>query len=249
MKLLVIACEVCFREVCAAVSTSAHRCDVVFLPKGLHDLGVEKMSRRLQAEIDKGREGGYDAVALAYGLCNNGVVDLKCEYARLVLPRAHDCITLFMGSRTRYRGYFDAHPGTYFRTTGWIEREDPASAGDETVMDRLGLGQSFAELVEKYGEENARYVMESMGDATANYDRLAYIRMGVCEEGGYEAGARREAQDKGWSFDLLEGSMGLFQRLVNGEWADDFLVLEPGERIAASYDEGVVRRGREPGGV
>ncbi|MFV1980286.1 MAG: DUF1638 domain-containing protein [Rhodothermia bacterium] len=33
-----------------------------------------------------------------------------------VLPRAHDCITLLMGSRTRYLEYFKAHPGTYFRS-------------------------------------------------------------------------------------------------------------------------------------
>ena len=57
----------------------------------------------------------------------------------LVIPRAHDCIALFMGSRQRYREYFDAHPGTYYRTSGWIERDDATSAGEETVSQRLGL--------------------------------------------------------------------------------------------------------------
>ena len=40
----------------------------------------------------------------------------------LVLPRAHDCITLLMGSRTEFERYFQDHPGVYYRSTGWVER-------------------------------------------------------------------------------------------------------------------------------
>ena len=40
----------------------------------------------------------------------------------LVVPRAHDCITLFLGSKERYLDYFQTHPGVYFKTSGWIER-------------------------------------------------------------------------------------------------------------------------------
>ena len=32
------------------------------------------------------------------------------------------------------------------------------------------------------------------------------------------------------------------RRLVDGDWgAEDFLVLQPGERLAMSYDEAVIR--------
>ena len=27
-----------------------------------------------------------------------------------------------MGSRERYQNYFEQNPGTYFRSTGWLER-------------------------------------------------------------------------------------------------------------------------------
>ena len=40
----------------------------------------------------------------------------------LVLPRAHDCITLLMGSRSEFESYFQDHPGVYYRSTGWVER-------------------------------------------------------------------------------------------------------------------------------
>jgi hypothetical protein len=39
----------------------------------------------------------------------------------MIIPKAHDCITLFLGSKERYRTYFDAHPGTYWYTPGWVE--------------------------------------------------------------------------------------------------------------------------------
>ena len=65
---------------------------------------------------------GHDAVALAYGLCNNGLAGLEARRVPLVLLRAHDCITAFLGSRDRYARYFEDRPGTYFETTGWLER-------------------------------------------------------------------------------------------------------------------------------
>jgi hypothetical protein len=243
MRLHLISCEIFFREVCHVAAASPHRCDVEFLPKGLHDLGVDKMMPRLQERIDAVPAGACDAVVLAYGLCNNGIVGLTARHAPLVVPRAHDCITLFLGSRARYRAVFDAHPGTYYRTTGWLERADAAGAGDVTVPQKLGLFLRYEELVKQYGEDNARYVMEMMGDSTAHYDRLAYIGMGLECEPAFREQARAEAQKKGWAFEELAGSLDLLRRLVGGAWDDaDFLVLAPGETIRASHDDGVVRK-------
>ncbi len=43
MRLKLICCEIYFREVCRLVSESAHTIDLAFTPKGLHDLGADKM--------------------------------------------------------------------------------------------------------------------------------------------------------------------------------------------------------------
>lgn len=241
MKRKIVACEIFFREICRLAADCAYRCDVEFLPKGLHDLGVEKMLPRLQERIDAVPPGEYDAILLVYGLCNNGVVGLRAGATRLVLPRAHDCITLFLGSRARYQNVFAAHPGTYYCTTGWLERGDAAGAGDESVQQRLGLAMRRDELVRTYGEENAAYIMETMGDLTANYDRLAFIRMGLACEDEFREEALREARRKGWTFEELTGSLDLLRRLLDGRWDDDFLVVEPGGTIRASYDDAVVK--------
>jgi len=241
VKLKLICCEVMFREVSLLVANSPHICDTVFLPKGLHDLGVEKMRPRLQEQIDGIPEGSCDAILLGYGLCNNGVAGLTARSTKLVIPRAHDCITLFLGSRMKYRELFEAHPGTYYRTTGWIERGDGENVDDMTISRKLGLQMKYDELVEKYGEDNAKYVIETMGDLTANYDRMVFINMGLECEGLFERMAESDAKEKGLKFEKVAGSLAILRKLVNGEWDDDFLVVQPGESVQASHDDSVIK--------
>ena len=41
--------------------------------------------------------------------------------------------------------------------------------------------------------------------------------------------------------------MRLFTRLLNGDWdGDDFLVLKPGQRVAAKYDGSIVAAEEAP---
>jgi len=241
MRLKVYCCEVFFREVCKLAADSPHTSDLEFLPKGLHDLGVEKMSSRLQACVDRADDAGYDAILFVYGLCNNGTVGLKARHTRIVIPRAHDCISLFLGSRERYRERFNSHPGTYYRTTGWIEHADSTGAGDTTVSQKLGLFMQYEELVRQYGEENAKYVMETMGNGLGNYDRMAFIKMGMEQEEQFKQVAEKEAADAGLVFEEISGSMELLRKLIHGEWDGDFLVLQPGESVRPSHDDGVIK--------
>jgi hypothetical protein len=37
-----------------------------------------------------------------YGLCNLALTSLRARAVPVVVPRAHDCITLYLGSRQRY---------------------------------------------------------------------------------------------------------------------------------------------------
>ncbi len=241
MRLHIVACEIFFREVCHLVAQSQTLCNLTFLPKGLHDLGADKMLARVQAAVDAVDAASCEAIALAYGICNNGLVGLRARQVPLVLPRAHDCITMFLGSRARYRECFDANPGTYYRTSGWLERAGADGVNDETIQQKLGLFMGYAELVEKYGEENARYVQEVMGTGTQHYDRLGFIEMGIPNEDRFRAQATEEAAGKGWTFACIPGSLDLLRRLVDGAWDDDFITVPPGSAIAACYDDRVVK--------
>ena len=242
MHLKLIACEIFYRELCAAVARSVNQVDIEFLPKGLHDIGQAGMSARLGEALAAVDESKYEAVLLGYGLCSNGLVGLAAGRIPLVVPRAHDCITLFLGNKQRYLDYFQTHPGVYFKTSGWIERGEGLSQYHQDSIQRLaGMAQTYEDLVAKYGEDNAAFLYEQLGNMTRNYNGLTFIEMGIEPDDRFERQAREEAAERGWKFEKLSGDMTLIQQLVDGPWdSDRFLVVPPGSRVAASFDEGII---------
>jgi len=243
-----IGCEIVYREACHLAAASPHRVDLEFLRKGLHDLPSVDMAAKVQSAIDAASaEGRYDAILLGYARCNDGVAGVTARDVPLVIPKAHDCITLFFGSRRRYMDYFEKHPGTYYVTTGWAERNsfaegeyDQPAYGKQGVMSKLGLTQSHEQLVAKYGKENADFIAQTVGDWKRNYSNMLYIEMGICDERPFVAEARRVADERNWSFEIAEGDLGLLEKLFAGRWDDDFVIVKPGEKIAPRNDENVL---------
>ena len=129
MRLKLIACEVLYREMCAAIAHSPHEVDVEFLPKGLHNLGGAAMHARLQEIADAAGPGPLRRRAVRLRAMRQRRGRAGQPQLPLVIPRAHDCIALLMGSRERYRKYFEDNPGVYFRSTGWLERGRESGTG------------------------------------------------------------------------------------------------------------------------
>ncbi len=242
MKLKLISCEVFYREMCSALARSPNQVDIEFLPKGLHDLGASEMRARVQAVVDAVDTSQYDAIIMGYGLCNNGLHGIVAPAIPMVFPRAHDCITLFLGGKERYLEYFNLNPGTYFKTSGWIERGTVGEDLKQLSIGHLtGMDQSFEELVAQYGEDNAQYLYETLCNETKNYGQYTFIEMGVEPDDRFEDQTRREAKERGWTFKKEKGDMSLIQRLVDGHWGEeDFLAVHPGQRVKAKYDEGII---------
>ena len=120
-----------------------------------------------------------------YALCSNGLVGLTARNIPVVVPRAHDCITLFLGSKERYMDYFQSHTGVYFKTSGWIERGEDIDI-DQSIQQQTGMMQSYEELVAKYGEDNAKFLYEQLGDRTHNYSGMTFIEMGIEPDDRFE---------------------------------------------------------------
>jgi Protein of unknown function (DUF1638) len=242
VRLKLISCEIFYREMCYAIAKSPNLIDLEFMPKGLHDIGSVGMLQRVQSTLDKVDESQYDAVVFGYGLCNNGLAGLTARTIPVVIPRAHDCITLFMGSKERYLDYFNSHLGTYFKTSGWIERgEASGELSQLSIQRQIGMDKSYDELVEKYGEENARYLYDTLY-GYKNYSQFTYIEMGVEPGDMFEQRSRKEANEKGWSFEKIQGDMSMIQRLLNGVWEDkEFLVVPPGYRMATTFGMDIIK--------
>jgi hypothetical protein len=246
--LKLIACEILYREICAAVARAPHRVDIEFLPKGLHDIGKVGMSSQLQQAINAVDQTKYDAILLGYALCSNGLVGLRPGPIPLVVPRAHDCITLFLGDKDRYLDYFQKHTGVYFKTSGWIERGNNLEQfRPDAIQSRNGMNWTYEELVAKYGPDNARFLYDQLCNMTRNYSQYTFIRMGIEPDDRFERQAREDAAARGWKFEILQGDLRLIEELVSGQWnADRFLVVRPGEQVAAAFDGTIIKS--EPAG-
>ena len=242
MKLKLVACEVLYRELCSLIARSPHQVDLAFLPKGLHDIGSAGMVERLQAAVDSAETPGYDALLMGYALCNNGISGLRARTLPLVIPRGHDCMTLFLGSRSRYQQYFTDNPGTYFLTSGWIERGESAGELRQlSIQNRNGMDLTYDQLVARYGEENARYLFDELCDQTKHYRQITYIDMGLDPDSGFHDQAETRARTNQWKFDAVQGDLSLLERLVFGIWPDtDFLVVPPGHQVVATYDDRII---------
>jgi hypothetical protein len=241
LRLKVISCDVFRREIYALASRSPHLIDMEFLPKGLHDIGAEPMQKALQDAIDRTDEG-YDAILLAYGLCNNGLVGVAARSVPLVLPRSHDCIGIFLGSRHKYLNYFYANPGVYFQTTGWLERgEIGQDLIQISIQHKNGMDLKYSDLAEKYGEDNAQFIYDTLCDHTHNYSKITYIETGIERDGSWQQLALDKAIEKGWMFEKLDGDLTILRRMLDGAWDhSDFLVVDPGSKISASYNDDIV---------
>ena len=175
-------------------------------------------------------------------MCGTSTVGLVARQTPLVIPRAHDCITLYLGSKDRFQREFEQHPGTYWYSVDYLERQsesNPVALGAVGIVDEE---KQYAEFLAKYGEENAKMLIEEMRTWSQHYTRAAFIDTGFGDTARYEQMARDKAARENWVFERMQGNNRLLRMLVNGEWTDDeFLVVPPGHVIRQAYGDGLVR--------
>lgn len=245
MRLKLIACEVLARQAYYCAALSPHVVDIELVDKGLHT-EPERLRAHLRERLQAVPEGRYRAILLGYGLCSNAIVGLRAEHTPLVVPRAHDCITLYLGSAERYGEEFRATPGTYWYTPDYMERG--GSASDYIALGAAGAGHDeadmarvYQEYVRKYGQDNADYLMEVLGAWQKHYQRAAYIETVEMRLPDYRAQVREVAARRGWRFEELAGSLLLIRDLVEGRWDEArFLIVPPGGVIEPTYDAQIV---------
>ncbi|UCE06249.1 MAG: DUF1638 domain-containing protein [bacterium] len=230
-KFYVISCHVLWRELCYFASISKNVFNFHFLKQGLHDT-PDILRQQVQRAIDK-LDGDYSAILIGYGLCSNGLVGIQARGTKLVIMRGHDCITFLLGSKNRYQEYFDRNPGTYWYSPGWIDTNLMPS------KERLNL--ILQEYKEKYGEENAEYLMKMEQHWIDEYSNAAYVDLGFYDTKDYKEYTKKCAKELSWKYDELVGDPQLIINFLEGNWnSEDFLILQPGEKVVASHDEKII---------
>ena len=255
MRLKLLACKALSRELSYLSALCPNNIDITWIRQGYHN-APDVLRRVLQEEIDAVESGqdrhtnelggvgegitprlpeDFDAILIGYGLCSNGTAGLRSRRHRLVIPRAHDCITLFLGSKERYAHFFQELPGCFWYTASWIEN---AEMPCEAVQKR----QADYYREKGYDEEDLDFFLESMNGWTRDYRHAAYIQMPFYDKAEHQEFTKRAAEFFHWQYHRVEGRMDLLERFLSGSWnEEDFLVVPPGAEIAPSYDEGIVR--------
>ena len=244
LRLRAITCDILSRPVYLCAATTRNVVDVHHLSAALH-VDPLTLRERLQEQIDA-TPAGYDAIVLAYGLCGGATAGLVAREIPVVLARAHDCITIFLGGRERYQREFDEVPGTYWYVADQMDRGNALKGWLLGDAARANDAQAaYQDHVARFGVRNAEYLMETLGAWRTRYERGAFLDVpGSSPE--TSARARQEAERRGWRFERVDTDMQLVRRLIDGDWDEEFLVLRPGERLTMSFDDEIVGPAAEP---
>ena len=212
---VIIACHVLEPEI-EELRPAEKGIEVRYLEQGLHDT-PDKMRGIIQEEIDQ-VESFASQIVLGYGLCSNGVVDIKAPKQGLIVPKSHDCITLFLGSHEMYNTVFHKHPGTYYLTAGWIaENADP-------------LGWMEEKYVPRYGREMAEW---SLKEELKNYTHITLINMKIGDLELLRERALENARFLGLKYKEIDGSLSLIKKLLFGPYEEkNFFFFQPGEVVS-----------------
>jgi hypothetical protein len=198
-----------------ALQSQDNTVEVRYLDQSLHRT-PDRMPRLLQEQIDAVHTYA-SKIILGYGLCSNGIVGVTAPKQGLFVPKAHDCITLFLGSRARYDKTFHARPGTYYLTPGWVaEKKDP-------------LGQMENEYVPRMGREMAIWGIK---EELKNYTHIALIDTQVVDLAPLRQRAMQNAKFLEKKYEEIAGTLDYFKKILFGPYdTENFLFLKPGETV------------------
>jgi hypothetical protein len=231
-RIAVITCAVLELEIEHYRRSIPQVVHVEILKQGLHN-EPDRLRLELQEAINKVEDlGGIDAIVLGYGLCSRGTEGVFTRNAKLVIARAHDCITHLLGSKERYAEYVAKHPGTYWYSPGWNKHHTPPGPERHRKL--------YAKYLEQFGKEDADFLMESEQHWFQTYSQATYVDLGV----GATDEDLKYTQDCAswlkWNYDHQHGDPQLLIDLMAGRWDDErFLVLEPLHALRMTADEKV----------
>ena len=145
----------------------------------------------------------------------------------LLVPRTDDCITMLLGSRQAYIREFEAVPGTYYLSKGWLE------SGSHPLKE-------YEEYLPRYGEEQAMWLMDQQYQ---HYERLLLVAHSQADLDAYRPqaqGVARFCERWGIRYEELLGSDQYVRRLAElaktlDEDDDDFLIIPLGGEVRQEH--------------
>lgn len=212
MKRLIISCGMLADELKKACEGKKAVPEILEQPRGMHEQPGE-LHGRLKQLIDTHQD--VDEIVFTYGLCGYGTVGLKSPKTRLVLPKFDDCISQLLYLEKEGRDCRSKiQTGHIYLTGGWIRDQKSV------------LGQC-REITKMYGEDAPEIINSIYG---------GYHTVSMIETGAYNKEEVEKNADGICSFLKLKkehvpGSYDILERIISGNYDDNFIILNPGEAV------------------
>jgi hypothetical protein len=228
-----VACEAFTREICACVVDTPHVIDLEFTTIDSHDR-PDELRKAIQDKINTIENSGrhYDAILLCYGLCGNATAGLTARSTLLVIPRAHDCCTIILGSKKLFKRHFETCPSQSFFSRGHVEHDSGGHFHYEWFQGPHKLKGIYAAM---YGEEHAEALLKTV--LSPDTGKIVYVNIKPTQSNECIQRCRDKAEKEKKEYVQIEGSLSLIRDLLTGSWyPEDFLVVKPGKMISGVYD-------------
>lgn len=209
---LLISCGNIKNELSGIVDKFDIKMDVVWMDSRLHNK-PRSLHEAIQKEIDKSKE--YENILLGFGNCGNCLIGINSNTSRIVIPYKNDCIDIFLH---RDKNLLIKRKNTYYLIKSWIENAH-------------GLISEYNYYMENYGDLKCKRIMSRM---FKNYSTLAFISTSTNDYVEYNEILRHIGKELGLKVDIEMGNFELYEKLVSGNWDDDFIIVDKGMPISQS---------------
>ncbi len=215
MKYLLIACQMLKDElddILRGRPLQSHDLyETIYLQADLHE---RPALLRQAVEKALAYAGDYEAVLLAYGYCGGALCGLRCQ-RKLVMFRYDDCISLLLRSNDKSKGCF-------YLTPAWLSS-------------RRSFFTQAKYLTQKYGKEKAQSLLRQMVE---NYERLCFIEQNEGQTQAHHEKLQQLSRLLHLPITTCHGSALALEKLVAGNWDEEFLIFEPGQPLKYTIDQG-----------
>jgi Protein of unknown function (DUF1638). len=215
MKSKIIACEVMKEEILSMGSIKDVEFEFVSMDFHLYP---KKLKVELQNIID--RSNGYNRIILAFGLCGGASNGLKANDSTLIIPKVHDCISVFLYDSTKCVCDFKKEKGTFYLSSGWMITEKSILSDHKKIL-------------EKYGEKKAFSILKRMYE---DYKKVLFIKTGSSSENEVIAQSKEIANLFDAKYEIIKGKTDFIEKILKGPWDDkNFINIAPGELLTEEH--------------
>jgi hypothetical protein len=234
LPIALLICDVFEAELALVTGDARHIVEQRVFEIGLHDRPDLMRGVLQQAITEIDQRDDIAAIVLLYGLCGCGTAGLHAGRHPLVIPRAHDCRAIFLGSKEEFARRAEVCPGCYYYTPGWnLARRVPGPERVEALKESLG---------KQFDPEDVEFLLESEQEMWKSYDTATFIDLGTAAAEREAAYTQDCATALGWKYEYIEGDPALLRDLIWGPWdADRYQIILPGQKLGHSPDHAILR--------